>query len=319
MQSVDRALFVLEILARLGEAGVTDLATEIDVHKSTVSRLLTSLEDHDLVEQLQDRGKYRLGVGILRLANAVSGELDIIQQGREICERLAVDVGETVNVAVRRSEYVVNVDQARGPSSVGSHNWVGELTPLHATSSGKVLLALMSAQARRELLGAGPCAVHRPHDYVGRRVRTSARLRRGRRLGRLDRGVRGWPDRGRRADSRPRRHGHRRTERLGPRLPADETRCRKSQPASCRRLHRSADGWAIRADLRANRESRPRLRGDADLECAPHSEKLSLSSSRVSAWRSNISRAGVALSHRSEQPGSTAVTANHDTRLDITI
>lgn len=156
VQSVDRALIVLEILARLGEAGVTEIASELDVHKSTASRLLSSLEDRDLVEQLQDRGKYRLGVGILRLANAVSGELDVVQQGRDICERLAADVGETVNVAVRRSRYVVNVDQARGPSAVGTHNWVGELTPLHATSSGKVLLAAMPSRMRRDLLGAAP-------------------------------------------------------------------------------------------------------------------------------------------------------------------
>lgn len=154
VQSVDRALIVLEILARVGEAGVTEIAVEIGVHKSTASRLLSSLEERELVEQLRDRGKYRLGIGILRLANAVSGELDVAQQGREICAQLAADVGETVNIAVRRSQHVVNVDQARGPSAVGTHNWVGELTPLHATSSGKVLLASMSPQLRRELLEA---------------------------------------------------------------------------------------------------------------------------------------------------------------------
>ncbi|KKF02831.1 IclR family transcriptional regulator [Mycolicibacterium obuense] len=153
MQSVDRAVCVLEILARLGEVGVTELAAEIGVHKSTVSRLLSALEDHELVEQAHERGKYRLGFGLLRLSNAVSGQLDVTQQGREICERLAVEVGETVNIAVLRSHYVVNVDQARGPRSVGSHNWVGELTPLHATSSGKILLAHMSEDARREVLG----------------------------------------------------------------------------------------------------------------------------------------------------------------------
>ncbi|KMO74955.1 IclR family transcriptional regulator [Mycolicibacterium obuense] len=152
VQSVDRAVSVLEILARLGEVGVTELATEIGVHKSTVSRLLSALEDHELVEQAHERGKYRLGFGLLRLSNAVSGQLDVTQQGREICERLAVELGETVNIAVLRSHYVVNVDQARGPRSVGSHNWVGELTPLHATSSGKILLAFMSADARRDVL-----------------------------------------------------------------------------------------------------------------------------------------------------------------------
>ncbi|SKF64741.1 IclR family transcriptional regulator [Mycobacteroides abscessus] len=154
VQSVDRALHALEILGREGEAGVTELAADIGVHKSTASRLLGSLEERELVEQVHDRGKYRLGFGILRLANAVSGRLDVSQQGREICESLAAQIGETVNIAVRRSHYAVNVDQARGPSAVGTQNWVGALTPLHATSSGKILLAFMTPEARRELLEA---------------------------------------------------------------------------------------------------------------------------------------------------------------------
>ena len=49
-----------------------------------------------------------------------------------------------------RSHYVVNIDQVRGPSAVATHNWVGELTPLHATSSGKVLLAYMTARSSAE-------------------------------------------------------------------------------------------------------------------------------------------------------------------------
>ncbi|MGV9711843.1 IclR family transcriptional regulator [Gordonia sp. NPDC003424] len=152
VQSVDRALQVLEILARLGEAGVTEVAAEIGVHKSTASRLLAALEEREMVEQTQDRGKYKLGFGILRLANAVSGGLDVTRQGREIAQRLATEVGETVNIAVLRSHYAVNLDQARGPSAIGAHDWVGELTPLHATSSGKVLTAFMSEDERHDLL-----------------------------------------------------------------------------------------------------------------------------------------------------------------------
>ena len=66
VQSVDRALAVLDILARRGEAGVTELAAALDVHKSTASRLVSALEHRELVEQIGDRGKYRLGAGILR-------------------------------------------------------------------------------------------------------------------------------------------------------------------------------------------------------------------------------------------------------------
>src|SRR3978361_663200 len=70
VQSVDRALTILDILARLGEAGVTEIAGELGVHKSTAFRLVATLETHGMVEQNEGRGKYRLGGGVLRLAGA---------------------------------------------------------------------------------------------------------------------------------------------------------------------------------------------------------------------------------------------------------
>ena len=100
VQSVDRALSILEVLARAGEAGVTEIAAELGVHKSTAFRLVATLEAHRLVEQTGDRGRYRLGVGILRLAGATTARLDLVQEARPICRQLAADTGETVNVAV---------------------------------------------------------------------------------------------------------------------------------------------------------------------------------------------------------------------------
>jgi DNA-binding IclR family transcriptional regulator len=154
VQSVDRAVSVLEILARRGEAGVSEVAAEIEVHKSTAFRLLGALEARGLVEQSAERGKYRLGFGIVRLAGAVTGRLDITQQGRQVCERLSEELGETVNVAVLQEHFAVNLHQVRGPGAVGTHNWVGQLTPVHATSSGKILLAHLSAEDRAEVLAA---------------------------------------------------------------------------------------------------------------------------------------------------------------------
>jgi len=154
VQSVDRAITVLEILARRGEAGVTEVASEIDVHKSTAFRLLGALEGHGLVEQAEDRGKYRLGFGLIPLAGAVSDRLDVTRQGRAVCARLASEMGETINLAVLQQHWAVNVDQALGPSTVSTHNWIGRLTPLHCTSSGKILLAHVPAERRAELLAA---------------------------------------------------------------------------------------------------------------------------------------------------------------------
>ena len=82
VQSVDRALTILELLARSGEAGVTEIADDLGVHKSTAFRLVATLEQHRLVEQAGDRGKYRLGVGVLRLAGATTARLDLVQEAR---------------------------------------------------------------------------------------------------------------------------------------------------------------------------------------------------------------------------------------------
>jgi DNA-binding IclR family transcriptional regulator len=158
VQSVDRAISVLEILARRGAAGVSEVAADIGVHKSTAFRLLAALEERDLVEQAVDRGKYQLGFGVLRLASAIPTRLDLVRQARPVLEELVTRFGETVNLAVIRSHYAVNVDQAMSPAAVASHNWVGQLTPLHATSSGKVLLAYLDRPGRRRLLDAAGLA-----------------------------------------------------------------------------------------------------------------------------------------------------------------
>ncbi|NLU69917.1 IclR family transcriptional regulator [Streptomyces sp. HNM0574] len=152
VQSVDRAVSVMEILAQHGEAGVTEIADELNVHKSTAFRLLGVLENRGLVAQEQDRGKYYLGAGVLRLAGSAAARLDISQEGAPVCRDLAAEVGETANIAVLDDDAAVNIMQARGTSSVTAQNWLGRRTPLHATSSGKVLLAHEPKSVRESIL-----------------------------------------------------------------------------------------------------------------------------------------------------------------------
>jgi DNA-binding IclR family transcriptional regulator len=120
---------------------VTEIALELGVHKSTAFRLVATLESHRMVEQNEERGKYRLGVGVLRLAGATAARLDVVQEARSIIRKLAADTGETVNVAVLSDRSALYLDQVAGSSALQSHNWVGQHIPLHATSNGKVLLS----------------------------------------------------------------------------------------------------------------------------------------------------------------------------------
>jgi DNA-binding IclR family transcriptional regulator len=153
VQSVDRAATILEVLARVGEAGVTELAAELGVHKSTAFRLVATLEGHDLVEQADDRGRYRLGVGVLRLAGATTARLDLVQEARPVCRQLAREAGETVNIAVLSEGSAFYLDQVAGSSALQPHNWVGQHIPLHATSNGKVLLSGLEDGRLGEVLG----------------------------------------------------------------------------------------------------------------------------------------------------------------------
>jgi DNA-binding IclR family transcriptional regulator len=170
VQSVDRALTILETLARSGEAGVTDLAVALDVHKSTAFRLVATLEAHGLVEQIDGRGKYRLGIGLLRLAGATTARLDVVQEARPISRKLAADTGETVNVAVLADRSALYLDQVAGSSALQSHNWVGQHIPLHATANGKVLLLHLDDERQGAVLG-------RLQAYTDHTITTRDRLR----------------------------------------------------------------------------------------------------------------------------------------------
>jgi DNA-binding IclR family transcriptional regulator len=173
VQSVDRALTILELLARDGEAGVTEIAAELGVHKSTAFRLLATLEAHRLVEQDGERGRYRLGVGNLRLAGATTARLDLVTEARLVCRQLAADTGETVNITVRSETSALYLDQVAGSSAVQSHNWVGQHIPLHATSNGKVLLSELTDAELKKAVPSLPRVTDRT---VTSRARLKAEL-----------------------------------------------------------------------------------------------------------------------------------------------
>lgn len=143
LQSVDRAVTVMEFLSRRGWSGVTEVSRELDIHKSTAYRLLTTLRDRGLVEQDVATEKYRLGFGLVLLARTVSADLDILRCARPVCERLSERTGETATIAVLEGDDAVVIHQSVSRASALSVDWTGRHTPLHATAAGKVFLAYM--------------------------------------------------------------------------------------------------------------------------------------------------------------------------------
>ncbi|CAN5879126.1 IclR family transcriptional regulator [soil metagenome] len=179
IRSVDRALSVLQVIAEGGAAGVSEIAEATGTHKSTVFRLLATLEARGMVEQTHQRGQYALGYGVVQLARAATRRHDLSVLSRPVCEQLAETVGETVNVSIHDGTGVITLDQHIGPAAVTTVDWVGTRAPLHASAAGKVFLAYAPAG---ELTASGRLERFTEHT-ITRQADLRAELAGVRRLG----------------------------------------------------------------------------------------------------------------------------------------
>lgn len=152
IQSVQRASMLLKAFnTGAPELGVTELSQKVNLHKSTVSRLLATLEHEGLVERVPQSDKYRLGFDFVRLAAHVTHFSDIRSLARSVMTKLVEESRETVHLAVLDGYEVINVEQMSGPHRV-SDNWVGRRTPLHCVANGKALLAFQPTDEIKHVL-----------------------------------------------------------------------------------------------------------------------------------------------------------------------
>lgn len=139
VQSVDRALLLLELLARAGgRLPITELAARSGLSLGTVHRLLGSLAGRGYVRQDADR-RYALGTSLLPLGDAATRLLG--SWALPYLSALAEACGETTNLAVLEDDHVVYLAQAPGRHRMRMFTEVGRRTLPHSTAVGKVLLA----------------------------------------------------------------------------------------------------------------------------------------------------------------------------------
>jgi DNA-binding IclR family transcriptional regulator len=139
VQSVERAFSILEAVSGR-PAGVTAIAERVHLPKSTVARLLQTLEEVEAVERV-DGTRWRIGRGVATLAGTASPERSLIGVARPHLTRLVAEVGEDAGVSLPDGYDVHYVDQVESGNPVQVRDWTGTRAPLHAVPSGLVLLA----------------------------------------------------------------------------------------------------------------------------------------------------------------------------------
>lgn len=155
IQSVQRAAAILRSFTKSdSELSVTALSEQLGLHKSTISRLLSTLQQEELVEQNPETGKYRLGLGLVTLAGIVLDRIDLREVAYPYVSSLAGLTQETVNVVVLSGAECMNVGGADSPRPIQYVGRIGRRTPVHCTSAGKVLLAYLPPEKWQVILPA---------------------------------------------------------------------------------------------------------------------------------------------------------------------
>src|SRR5690242_20844836 len=135
----------MAILGELADArtelGTNEIARRTGINVSTISRILATLVSGGLVEHVTSTGRYRLGMGVIRLANAAGERLDVRSLARPHLEDLASQLQETITLSVPGGHEAVTLDYVQSPLSVRSVAEVGRASAAHATAVGKVFLA----------------------------------------------------------------------------------------------------------------------------------------------------------------------------------
>jgi DNA-binding IclR family transcriptional regulator len=140
VRSVDRAISLLLALGIVdSDVGVTEIARSLGLHKSTASRLLSTLEKRGLVDQDRESGKYRLGVAMILLGGHAEKMLDLWTIAWPELQGLARSVKATVTLGSLDGDSVGTIAWSDG-SGMARRRTAGNL-PLHATAPGKVLLS----------------------------------------------------------------------------------------------------------------------------------------------------------------------------------
>ncbi len=139
VQSLERAFAILDEVAQR-PAGVTAIAERVRLPKSTVARLLATLEEVDAVERF-DGARWRIGPGVAALTAAVSPERSLISIVRPFLVDLVADLGEDAGLGLPDGNEILYVDQVESDNPVQVRDWTGTRAQMHAVPSGLVLLA----------------------------------------------------------------------------------------------------------------------------------------------------------------------------------
>jgi len=172
VNSVVKAIRILDRLRSGGPLTFSDVQKALDLPKSTVHKILATLEQEDLVRRDPDTARYSLGVKLIELGSGARAQLEYRKIALPLMQDLSEAIDCTVHLSVRSHRDVMPVEAYESGSRTWPHylfhGGVGIPAPLHATAAGKAILAYLPDAALDAALGSAALARYTRHTIVDR-------------------------------------------------------------------------------------------------------------------------------------------------------
>ncbi len=145
IQSIDRALQVLELFSlEKPEWGITEISKNLNIYKSNVHNILTTLVERGFVIKDSKTDKYKLGIKFFELGSVVIKNMDLRKIAHPHIEKLSKEFNETVHLGVLDKGRVISIEREESGQSLSPRIFIGKRAPLHCTAVGKAIMAYLS-------------------------------------------------------------------------------------------------------------------------------------------------------------------------------
>ena len=150
---LNKTFSILEILLKHDSAmNMTEISEKLGLYPSTIHRILDTLKYWGYVEQNTNTQKYQLGLKLLELGMAKLHQIDLVREVTPYLKALVKQYNETVHLGVLEEGEVLYLAKEESSQTIRMISYIGKRAPLHCTALGKVLLAYMSEEERKEIL-----------------------------------------------------------------------------------------------------------------------------------------------------------------------
>jgi IclR family KDG regulon transcriptional repressor len=183
IQAVDRALQIVDLFdEHTTELKITEISTQMGLHKSTVHSLLKTLMLHGYIGQDIDSGKYKLGLKLIEKGQLMLSSLDIRAVARKNLSELSARTGQTTHLVILSGKEGIYIDKVEGVKAAIRYSRLGGRVPLHCSAVGKVLAAFQAVEKQQKLLSDYTFTIHTPNT-IGSMAQFTVELAQVNRLG----------------------------------------------------------------------------------------------------------------------------------------